>query len=374
MKFTIKRNVLLEKLNYVSHALSSKTLIPILNGIKFEMKEEGLYLTGSDSDVTIRCFIKNEPDNFISIEREGEIVLQGKYILDIIRKLDDIDINIEVVDGLKTLIWTTNSEFNLNGIDPKEYPKIELEENKTPIIIKKQVFKNIISQTSFATSSEEVRPLLTGINFKIEKNMLECIATDSYRLAKKKVKIDTFVENIINITIPSKNLLDLDKILSDKDDIELHIFNNKILFKFNDLLFQSRILNGTYPDTSKLIPEEFKISFVANRHELFSVLDRASILINDRDKNIVKMEVKEDEIQVSSNSPEIGKVEENMKINKEKGEKLIISFSSKYMMEALRIFGSEDIEILLNGEVNPIIIREAGNDNVIQLILPIKTY
>ena len=199
------------------------------------MKEEGLYLIGSDSDITIRSFIINSTDNFIKVEQEGEIVLQGKYILDIIKKLQDEEINIEVVDGLKTIIWTKNSEFNLNGIDPKEYPKVELEENKKPIIIDKKVFKNIISQTSFATSMEEVRPLLTGINIKIEENKLECIATDSYRLAKKHVELENYVENNINITIPSKNLLELDKIINEEEakrmkltDEDIEILSNYI--------------------------------------------------------------------------------------------------------------------------------------------------
>jgi DNA polymerase-3 subunit beta len=338
------------------------------------MKEDGLYLTGSDSDITIKTFLKNDKEIFESIEKEGTIVIQGKYILDIIRKLDSEFVNIEVIDGLKTLIWTETSEFNLNGIDPKEYPNIDLEENKSPVVIDIDVFKNIISQTSFAVSKEEVRPLLTGINIKIENNKMECIATDSYRLAKKIVELDKKVENLVNITIPGKNLLELDRVMHEEGNLEIHIFNNKVLFKFNDMLFQTRILNGTYPDTSKLIPEDFAIDFTASRTKFYSVLDRASILINDKDKNIVKLEVKGNDITVSSNSPEIGKVEENMDVQNNKDSKLNISFSSKYMMEALKVFTSDEIELLMNGEVNPIIIREIGNDNVIQLILPIKTY
>ncbi|MFA5602317.1 MAG: DNA polymerase III subunit beta [Bacilli bacterium] len=374
MKFSINKEILLEGLNNVSKALSSKTLIPVLNGIKFILKKEGLYLIGSDSDITIQTFI--EKDKYInSVEKEGAIILQGKYIVEIIRKLPNEIINIEVIDGLKTLISTKNTEFNLNGIDPNEYPNIKFEENKNPILLNKKVFKNIIMQTSFSISTQETRPLLTGINFKISKNIMECIATDSYRLSKKIVNLNKNYDDLINIIVPGKNLLELFKILDEEDNnIEIHIFNNKILFKFDNILFQTRLLNGTYPDTSKLIPEKFSIEIICNTEEFYNVIDRASLLMNDRDKNIVKLETKDNMIIISSNAPEIGKVEERLDINKKEKNNIKISFSARYMMEAIKSIKSEQIKILLNGEIKPIIIKSLDDNNLIQLILPIKTY
>jgi DNA polymerase-3 subunit beta len=374
MKFSINKEILLEGLNNVSKALSSKTLIPVLNGIKFVLKKEGLYLIGSDSDITIQTFI--EKDKYInSVEKEGSIILQGRYIVEIIRKLPNEIINIEVIDGLKTLISTKNTEFNLNGIDPNEYPNIKFEESKEPILLNKRIFKNIIMQTSFSISTQETRPLLTGVNFKINKDTMECIATDSYRLSKKVVKLDKKYNDPINIIVPGKNLMELFKIIDDEDNnIEIHIFNNKILFKLDNILFQTRLLNGTYPDTSKLIPEEYLIEIMCNTEEFYNVIDRASLLMNDRDKNIVKLETKKKIIVISSNAPEIGRVEERLDVNKKGDDDIKISFSARYMMEAIKSFKSEQIRILLNGEIKPIIIKALDDDNLIQLILPIKTY
>ena len=135
MKFKIKRELLLEALNKVSKAISTKNLIPVLSGVKFELKKKKLILTASDNDITIQTVIESNTDDEFNIEKEGSIVIQGKYILDIVRKLQDEYINIEVIDELKILIYTDNSEFNLNGINKNEYPNISLEESKKKIDI-----------------------------------------------------------------------------------------------------------------------------------------------------------------------------------------------------------------------------------------------
>ena len=188
MKFTIEKNILLENLSNVVKAISTKNIIPILNGVKFELNDEGLFLTASDSELTIRAFIEKKA--ITNIENEGSIIIQSKYILDIIRKMPSDIINFELMEGLKIKISSDNSQYDLNCLDPKEYPSLKLEESKNPISIKGNTFKNIISQTAFAISTQELRPLLTGLNFKIVGDVFECIATDSYRLAKKNVKLD----------------------------------------------------------------------------------------------------------------------------------------------------------------------------------------
>ena len=208
MKLTIKKDLLLDALNKVSKAISTKNLIPVLAGIKFELKKKKLTLTASDNDITIQTSINCNSDDDFTVESEGSIIIQGKYVLDIVRKLPDKYINIEVVDELKILIYTENSEFNLNGISESEYPNIGLEESKKKVNIKAGTFKSIINQTAFASSNEESKPVLTGINFNIVGDVLECNSTDSYRLARKVVKLDNVSEENYNIVIPSHNILE----------------------------------------------------------------------------------------------------------------------------------------------------------------------
>lgn len=371
MKFIIKQEILLESLYHASRAISPRNLIPILTGIKFDLTEEGLYLSASDTDISIRCLIP--ADKIEEVKDYGSIVIGGKYIVEIIKKLPNENITIEVMDGQKMIVSTANTEFNLNGINSNEFPNLDLEETKEPIILKSSLIKKIIAQTFFATSRNESRPILTGINFRIDGNLMEVIATDSYRLAKKSIQLDRFLDNDINMVIPGKNLLELDKIISDdKENLELHIFENKILFKYKEILFLSRLLSGTYPATSSIIPNEFNVQVECSCNGLFNMIDRASLLTSDRDKNTIKLELKHQEMVISSNSPEIGMVQEKMIVDSH--DEISISFSSKYMLDSIKSFETENVTLYMNNDNSPIIIKSNEDESLVQLVLPIKTY
>lgn len=373
MKLKIKQNILMEHLNYAIKGISNKNLIPILNCIKFELTEDGLYLMSTDNDIAIKTFI--EKKDIEQIDTLGEVVISGKYIYDIIRKLPNTIINIEEAVDSRLYIYTENSSFYLNCNLVSDFPQLDLEDHKNPIVLTQKVLKTIYSQTAFATSMQETRPILTGINFKINGNKMECTATDSYRLAKKTITIQENVIEDINVTIPTKNIGELVKMFVNEDErVELHIFNNKIIFKFNNIIMLSSLINGTYPDTSKLIPEEFAIHIKTNLNTIYSAIDRASLLTNESEKNTIRFESSQDEVIISSNIPEIGNVEEKIMIEKEDAEDIKISFSSKYMMDALKTLETEDVMLLFNSEIKPIIVKSPDHDQLIQLILPIKTY
>jgi DNA polymerase-3 subunit beta len=375
MKFTIKKEILLDALIKVSKAISTKNLIPVLGGIKFDLKKKKLTLTASDNDITIQTIIDTDNEENFKIESEGSIIIQGKYILDIVRKLPEEYINIEVIDELKILIYTNNSEFNLNGISESEYPNISLEESKKKIDIKAGILKDIVYQTAFASSNEESKPVLTGINFNIVGDILECNSTDSYRLARKVINLDKNSEESYNIVIPSRNLLEFTKILGENDEnVELHIFNNKILFKAGNLKFESRLINGTYPNTSNLLPDDSFLIIHTNLNDLYNVIDRVSILTSDKEKNIVTLETNGNSLVLKSSSLEIGRVEEKMNVDKNTDEEIKISFSAKYMMEALKSFSTDTVDLHFVGEIKPILIKSSEDETLTQLVLPIRTY
>ena len=373
MKLIIKQNILMEHLNYAIKGISSKNLRPILNCIKFELTEDGLYLMSTDNEIAIKTFIdKTEIEN---IERLGEVVVSGRYIYDIVKKLPNDIITIEELADAKIFISTTNSAFYLNCNHVNEFPILELGDSKSPILLQKKIVKNIINQTAFATSTQESRPVLTGINFKIEKNILECTATDSYRLAKKVIYLEKEQSELSNIVIPTKNLLELVKLFNDDEElVEIHIFNNRVVFKFNSIVMMSRLINGSYPDTSKLIPQEFLLTIHVDLDHFYKAIDRASLLTNEADKNTIMFETKGNEVHISSNIPEIGNVEEKVEVQKNNQEDIKIAFSSRYMLDAIRSLECDELELLFNGEVKPIIVKDPSTDTLIQLILPIRTY
>ncbi len=372
MKLLIEKNILMEGLSSVSKALSTRNIIPILNGIKFDLNKKGLYLTATDNDITIQSFIDKK--DIKNIEEFGTSIIYGKSLLDIIRRLPDNEILIENFENNEVSFKTNNSNYNFNCFITEDFPNIELEEIKNPIIISSLKFKEIINKTSFACSLQESRPLLTGVNIKIQGDLFECTATDSYRLSKVTHNLDKVYNENINIVIPARNINEFVKLIDEDEDIEIHIFSNKVLFKYKNLIFQSSLLNGNYPNTDNSIAKEFKYILKVDLKEIYNTLDRASLLTQSKDKNIIDVEIDCNDFIIRASSVEMGKVEERIVVENETNNKLRISFSAKYMLEALKMFNNEKIYILLNGEISPIILKNTDSDELIQLILPMKTY
>lgn len=372
MKWTIEKNVLLDALNNVTRALSQRTTIPVLNGIVFDVTEKGIELLASDSELTIKVLI--EEKNINHLEGNGKIIIQSKYFVDMIKKMPSDLIDFEIEDNLKIKISTPNNQYHLNCYNPMDYPNINLEKGTDAIIIKAEELKTLINQTSYALSTVEVRPVLTGINLKINGDILECIATDSYRLAKKTIKLQTPVNKIINIVIPGRSITELEKIISDESDVEIYVFNNKILFIYNNIYVQSNLLSGSYPETDHFIPNDFAYMINLNLKDYYDAVDRASLLAQSKEKNIIKMHIEDKDMIITSTSNELGNAEEKLKIDCNNKERIEISFSSKYMMDALKVIKDDNILLLLNTDDKPILIKSVTDESLTGLILPIKTY
>lgn len=378
MKFTIQKDRLVQSVQDVLKAVSSRTTIPILTGIKIVASDEGVSLTGSDSDISIESFIPQRDGDLevITIDRPGSIVLQARFFSEIVKKLPMSTVEIEVEQNHLTIIRSGSAEFNLNGLDAEEYPHLPQIEEHHAFQIPTDLLKNLIRQTVFAVSTSETRPILTGVNWKVEKGELICTATDSHRLALRKAKIDINEESSYNVVIPGKSLTELSKILDDGQDlVSIVITETQVLFKAQNVLFFSRLLDGNYPDTARLIPQESKTDVVVNTKEFLQAIDRASLLAREGRNNVVKLSADpEQSLEISSNSPEIGKVVETVQADDIKGEDLKISFSPKYMLDALKVLEGTDIHVSFTGAMRPFLLRTPNDDSILQLILPVRTY
>ncbi|MEK4487566.1 DNA polymerase III subunit beta [Psychrobacillus sp. FSL H8-0484] len=378
MKFEIMRHRLLDALNDVMKAVSSKTTIPILTGIKLEVTEAGLRITGSDSDITIQTFIKavEDGDQVIRVMEEGAIVLQARMFNEIVRKLPTSDVEIEVTEKYDTHIRSGKSEFHLIGLEPSEYPLLPDIQDDRHFEIPADLLKSIIRETVFAVSPSENRPVLTGVHWQAKNGELVCVATDSHRLARRKVTLEQLPEKEYSVVIPGKSLNELSKIIGDSSEpVQIVMTDQQVLFKTEDVLFYSRLLEGNYPDTSRLIPTEYKTFVTMNGKALFQAIDRASLLAREERNNIVRFSsLEENIVEISSSSPEIGEVEEEIQTTSIEGEQLKISFSAKYMMDALKAFDGQDVTIQFTGAMRPFILNSVKDNEVLQLIVPVRTY
>ena len=373
MNFSINTDVLLNNLLVSQKALSTKTPAPYLQGIKLEVSQNEIVLVTSNSDISIKISIR---DDSLKVELPGEALIPGKVFVDFIRKLDKGIVEISVIDNNVLRIHSHNTDLSLNLQNVDDYPDIVFVANDQPIRIESKIMKSVIKQTTFATSNIENRPILTGVNIKVENNKLTAIATDSFRLSQKMIDIPSNLDNM-NVVIPGKSLDELFKVLElNLEEILIHLNHKTILFEYGNILFQSRLLEGNFPETSRLIPLDFPIIIKFKTNDLSTAIERASLLsLKDNLNSIVKLYLKPDNIvEITSNSPEIGKViEEVYPVEKAIGTPIKIAFSSKYFLDALKTFNSDEVFVKFTGEIRPFIIQ--GNDDfgLIQLILPVRT-
>lgn len=380
MQFVINRDYFVHSLQHVSKAITSRTTIPILTGIKVVADHEGVTLTGSDSDISIECYIPVEEDGkkLVEVIQEGSIVLQAKYFAEIVKKLPEDKIEITVSEQFATTLKSGASVFNLNGLDPDEYPRLPQLEEENAFRLPNDLLKNLIRQTVFAVSTAETRPILTGVNWQVENGELICTATDSHRLAMRKARIETTTDNLTfsNIVIPGKSLNELNKIIEDNDKlVEIVVTENQILFKSKHLLFFSRLLDGNYPVTKNMIPQHSKTEITLMTKGFLQAIERALLLSREGKNNVVNLKTLDNqEVEITSVTPEIGKVNEKINPVSISGEDLRISFNGKNIIDALKVIESNEINVSFTGAMSPFLIKPVDSENTLHLFSPVRTY
>lgn len=378
MKFSIKRSAFIQGINMISRAISSKTTIPILTGLKLTVSNDDLILTGSNADISIETIIdKNDADNQLIIEEPGSIVLPARFFSGIVKKLPNDTMTLSVSNGFQTEITSGTSSFTINGLDAADYPHLPEIDNENEISLSGDVFKEIINQTVIAVSNQESRPILTGVHFVLKDKILFAVATDSHRLSQRKVTLPDN-EGEYDVIIPGSILSELSKMISDDtENVKMKITENQVLFTIGNTYFYSRLLEGTYPDTSRLIPNDSETEVQFDAYELLGAIERASLLSHESRNNVVKLSIKTNDkkVTISGNSPDVGTVEEDVESKELSGNDLEISFNPDYMKDALRAFGHSMINVSFTTSLRPFtLVPSEDAENFIELITPVRTF
>lgn len=377
MEFKIDREILLENLNYISRGLPSKSPMPILTGIKIEVTDTDLYMTSSNTDISVETFVN---DSSLLITKPGKTVVPGRFFIDIIRKINSKQVSLSLVEDKILTIRADRGEYKLHIMDPLDYPNIDFVSLNNPLILPSEKFRNLIRQTVFATASSEKKPILTGVHFHLQDQVLTAVATDSFRLSQTKLEIDEYAP--FDITVPNKSLDELSKVLDGyNENVFLYFSVNKLLVKFKNVLFQTRLLDGNYPDTSKLIPSEFPIVVKFYKDELLEAVERVSLL-SPRDKerdreitySIIKLSIdKNRSVHISTTNATIGDAfEELIPTDTSIASPLVIGFSSRYLIEALRSFDSTEVSLNFSEGIRPFVVKGEKDYYLTQLILPVR--
>ena len=379
MKFTINRPAFINQLNNVLRAISSKTTIPILTGLKMVVTDHSVILTGSDADITIESTLDASDSSYgLSIEEPGAIVLPARFFNEVIKKLPDKQATIEVFNGLQVRITSGTAEFTINGQDANNYPHLPEVESENTVELASDMLREVIDQTRIAVSKQESRPILTGIHVTLNNGILTAVATDSHRLAQRKVELPETADRDFDIVLPGASMTELAKMIADeKDGVKMQITENQALFIFGNTHFYSRLLEGNYPETSRLIPESSDTRLEITASDLLASIERASLLSHESRNNVVKLSVNpENKIAtVSGTSADVGNVEEEINADQIVGNPLEISFNPDYMRDALKSFGQTKILISFTTALRPFtLVPTEEKANFVQLIPPVRTY
>ena len=376
MKFTVNRNLFLDNLNNVMHAISSRATIPILSGIKLNLSEDELLLTGSDTDISIEIKIPVSED--LTVGSTGSIVLPARFFSEIIRRLPGKEFSLEVKESFQTQIISENSEFTINGLDANNYPRLPEIPDESSFVISGKTFREIINETQFAVATQESRLVLTGVHFTFSPDKIHAVATDSHRLSSRALALENGPQSKTDLIIPGKSLLELARIIGETNpEIRVCPGENQVLFEIGNILFYSRLLEGSYPDTERLIPTDSTTTVEFDLMELSSALDRASLLTHAGRNNVVDLTLDVDKqiAKLSGESAEIGNVEEDVSFKKLTGKNLKISFNPDYLRDALKASVTDSVVMSFTQPLRPFTVNPDKNDiDFVQLITPVRTF
>lgn len=367
MKFSCRQQILTKALNTVSKAVTIRTTIPILKGILLKVDENGmLTMAASDLDLSIEKKIKVEKS------QAGAVVVLSKLFGDIIRKLPDETITIEESEG-KVNIKCSGSEFNIISLPADEFPNINPSgEREERILFNKEIFTDMVRRTSFAASIDENKGVITGILIEMEEDFLNMVAVDGFRMAIAREAMKNKERE--SIIISARILTEISRIIAEsedkKEDIEMILSDKKALFTLEDTKIVVRLLEGKFMDYKRIIPSESSCRVVLNKSDFMDSVERASLLAKVGKNNLVKLEIKDNLIEITSKSEE-GNVREEVIVSKE-GEDVTIGFNSKYLLDALKVIDDDSIVLLFNNSVSPCLVRPLEGSAYEYLILPVR--
>ncbi len=367
MIFSCEKALLNWAINTTGRAVSPKSSIPALEGILLEATKNKLILTGYNLETGIQTSIEAE------IKKEGSLVVSARLFGDIIRNLPDDMVTISVE---KTTIHIScgMSNFHILGTDSKEFPELPSIDNGNALFIHQSKLKNMISQTIFAVSDNESRPIHTGSLFEIESNTLTMVAVDGYRLALRKEEIDhTSGANSFSFVTPSSALKEVERICTDCDElVEITQGIRHILFQIGNTLLISRRLEGEFLNYKQTIPRKNPIRVQGEKKALQTSIERVSLIINDKLKSPLRCLFIENSIQITSKTT-IGDASDSCPTEGD-GNRLEIGFNHRYLMDAVKAAPSDSLVLELNTPTSPCLIlpTEKEKENFLYMVLPVR--
>ena len=366
MKLTFKKENLMNGINIVLKAVSSKTTMPILECILLDASADTIKLTANDMELGIETTVEGE------IMERGKVALEAKLFSEFIRKLSggDSPVTIESDDKFKTTIRWGTSVFHIQGKDGEEFPYLPYIEKDHHISLSQFTLKEVIRQTLFSISVNDSNKMMTGELFQVDGYTLKVVSLDGHRMSIRKITLKDRYDDI-KVIVPGKTLSEISKILGGDNESEMLIYfsKNHILFEFDDTVVISRLIEGEYFRIEQMLSSDYETKVSVNKREFLDNIDRASILIRENDKKPIILNITDDLMQMKMNSS-FGSMNSDVTIHKT-GKDIMIGFNPKFLMDALRIIDEEEVDLYMMNPKSPCFIKDP-EESYIYLILPVN--
>ena len=376
IQFSINKSYFLQALNATKRAISSKNAIPILSSLKIEVGSHSITLTGSNGQISIENTISaNEADAGLLISSGGSILLEANFFINVISSLPEVSLDFEEIEQQQVLLKSGKSEITLKGKDVEQYPRLQEMTTSNPLVLETKLLKTLVAETAFAASTQESRPILTGVHLSLTDHKdFKAVATDSHRMSQRLLRLENATDNF-DVVIPSRSLREFTAVFTDDiETVEVFFSSSQILFRSETISFYTRLLEGNYPDTDRLLVNQFETEVTFNTNNLRYSMERAHLISNATQNGTVKLEIVNQVVTAHVNSPEIGKVNEELDVEAISGSDLTISFNPTYLIDALKALRSETVTIRFISPVRPFTLTPGDDqENFIQLITPVRT-
>lgn len=363
MKVTLNKTQLTEAVQGVSRAVSSKSTILALEGILLKAKRNTLTLTGYDLELGITTTIE------ASVQQEGEIILSAKLFSDIIRRMPADTISIESDDKLLSHIVSGAAEYTILGLDPQEFPELPTVVEENALEMEAQTLRSMIDQTLFAIAQTDAKPVHKGTLFEISDGMLTLVSVDGFRLALRREPLKNAEPQ--SFVVPGKTLSEVSKLLNNpEENVTLSVSRKYVVFHIGGYHVTSRLLEGEFLDFRSAIPKETRTSVTISTRLFTDCIERISLLISDKLRSPLHLSFSNNSI-LASCSTAIGKANDEIDCEKS-GENVEIGFNSKYLLDALRACGSDEVLLQLTGPLAPMRVVPREGDSFLFLVLPVR--
>jgi len=374
MDFKCDKNSLYQGVQSVERIVSTRSTLPIIGNILMEASKSRLKISANNLEIGMEVFVKAE------VEEEGAILVPSKIFSGMVSKLPDTEITVKTLEKGSVKISYKQSNFNINGLSPDEFPTLPKVREGKSFKIDAKSLADIIEQTVFSVSMSEEKYVLSGVLMETGKSQtagdtsnLRMISTDGYRLSKRGFKLPVATAFESSVIVPAKALTEVDHVIRDEPggEAEITIGGEHIAISYKDTHIVARLVQGQFPDYKQVIPKANEIKVSMNCKAFLSAVERAAIIAASS-ANILKVEVKGSKLYVIASAPDVGSVNEVIEAEIKGGDKAQIAFNARLIIDALKVINEEKIVLELTGPLSPGVIRPVGGTDYTYIIMPIR--